>query len=147
MLEGRNAPAPMRATVKILIVVDHPLFRAGLRMLLAAIGRNVECLEAGTAQEALGMLARHPDTRLCVLDLDMRDEQGIATIARIRQSAPAVAVVVISGDEDSATILSCVAAGATSYIPKSVSPEILTNALQRVMSGTIYLPENVLGTA
>jgi len=97
--------------MKILIVDDHALFRAGLRMLLATIGHNVSCVEAATVAEALAMIALHADIELCLLDLSLKNEQSFGAIERIKNTAPHVAVVVVSGNEDSATIRSCIDAG------------------------------------
>ena len=130
--------------MKILIVDDHALFRAGLRMLLAAIGHDVTCLEASTVTEALALIAQHPDLQLCLLDLSLKNENGESAIQQIKQDAPQVAVVVVSGADDPATIRSCIDAGAMSFIPKSVAPEILTKALQHVLSGAVYLPEQIV---
>jgi len=129
--------------VRILIVDDHALFRAGLRMLLGSIGNDVSCVEAATATEALAAIARHTDIELCLLDLNLKNERGFAAITQIKDTAPHVAVVVVSGAEDSATIRSCIDAGAMSYIPKSVAPEVLTHALRRVLDGAVYLPDQV----
>jgi DNA-binding NarL/FixJ family response regulator len=130
--------------MKILIVDDHALFRAGLRMLLAAIGRNIRCLEAADVNEALALIAQHPDLTLCLLDLSLKNENGFDAIHKIKMSAPTVAVVVVSGADDSATIRNCIDAGAMSFIPKSVPPEVLTQALQHVLEGAVYLPEQIV---
>jgi DNA-binding NarL/FixJ family response regulator len=130
--------------MKILIVDDHALFRAGLRMLLAAIGRNICCLEAADVNEALALIAQHPDLTLCLLDLSLKNENGFDAIHKIKMSAPTVAVVVVSGADDSATIRNCIDAGAMSFIPKSVPPEVLTQALQHVLEGAVYLPEQIV---
>jgi DNA-binding NarL/FixJ family response regulator len=132
--------------VKILIVDDHALFRAGLRMLLSTIGHNVSCVEAGTVADALALTSQHADLELCLLDLGFKNEHGLNAIQRIKDSAPHVAVVVVSGNEDGATIRRCIEAGAMSFIPKSVAPEILTQALQRVLAGAVYLPDQVVST-
>ena len=130
--------------MKILIVDDHALFRAGLRMLLAAIGRNICCIEAADVNEALALIALHPDLALCLLDLSLKNESGFDAIHKIKTSAPTVAVVVVSGADDSATIRNCIDAGAMSFIPKSVPPEVLTQALQHVLGGSVYLPEQIV---
>ncbi len=130
--------------MKILIVDDHALFRAGLRMLLATIGHNVVCLESASITDALALIAQHADLQLCLLDLSLKNEHGLGAIQRIKQDAPHVAVVVVSGVDDSATIRSCIDAGAMSFIPKSVAPEVLTQALQHVLSGAVYMPEQIV---
>lgn len=132
--------------MKILIVDDHALFRAGLRMLLATIGQDTTCLEATTIAEALTLIAQHADIELCLLDLVLKHERGFDAIGRVKALSSSIAIVVVSGAEDSATIRSCIDAGAMSYIPKSVAPEVLTHALQRVLTGAVYLPEQVAST-
>jgi DNA-binding NarL/FixJ family response regulator len=129
--------------VKILIVDDHALFRAGLRMLLATIGQDVKCIEASNGAEAIARLGEHPDVALCLLDLTLKNEDGLAAIQKIKEALPSVAVVVVSGADDSATIRGCIDAGAMSFIPKSVTPEVMTKALHHVLNGAVYLPEQV----
>ncbi len=130
--------------MKILIVDDHALFRAGLRMLLATIGQNVNCLEAANVGDALALLSQQDDIQLCLLDLALKNEHGLEAIQKIKETAPQVAVVVVSGVDDSATIRSCVDAGAMSFIPKSAAPEIMTKALHHVLTGAVYLPEQIV---
>jgi DNA-binding NarL/FixJ family response regulator len=130
--------------VKILIIDDHALFRAGLRMLLSTIGRNVLCVEAGNIADALTLIAQHPDLQLCLLDLTLENEHGLGAIKRIKEAAPQVAVVVVSGSDDSDTISSCIDAGAMSFIPKSATPEVLKQALQHILKGAVYLPDRIV---
>lgn len=130
--------------MKILLVDDHTLFRAGLRMLLATIGQNVSCLEAGKISEALALLTEHTDLQMCLLDLSLKNEHGLNAIQKIKETAPQVAVVVVSGAEDSATIARCIDAGAMSFIPKSVTPDVLKHALQQVLGGAVYLPDQIV---
>jgi DNA-binding NarL/FixJ family response regulator len=133
--------------MKILIVDDHALFRAGLRMLLTAISPAAICLEAGTVNDAMACVAEHPDLQLCLLDLSLRHESGDGMIERIKLSAPRVAVVVVSAAEDPTLIRACIDAGAMSFIPKSAPPDVLTKALQHVLSGAVYLPAQVVPAA
>jgi DNA-binding NarL/FixJ family response regulator len=130
--------------VKILIVDDHAPFRAGLRMLLSSIGHDVSCVGASTVTEALASIAQHSDIELCLLDLSLKNERGLSAIEHIKNTAPHIAVVVVSGSEDSTAFRSCIDAGAMSFIPKSVAPEVLTHALQRVLAGAVYLPDEVV---
>jgi DNA-binding NarL/FixJ family response regulator len=137
-------PRPLEATVKVLLIDDHTLFRAGLRMLLGTIGQNVSCLEAGNIAEALALLEQHRDVQMCLLDLALKNEHGLAAIVRIKETAPQVAVVVVSGAVDTTTIARCIDAGAMSFIPKSVTPDVLKQALQQVLAGAVYLPDQIV---
>jgi two-component system nitrate/nitrite response regulator NarL len=130
--------------VKILIIDDHALFRAGLRMLLSTIGRDVQCIEAGSIADALALIARHSDLQLCLLDLTLKNEHGLAAIQQIKEAAPQVAVVVVSGSDDSDTIGSCIDAGAMSFIPKSATPDVLKHALRHILKGEVYLPDQII---
>jgi DNA-binding NarL/FixJ family response regulator len=130
--------------VKVLLVDDHAMFRAGLRMLMTTICPGATALEAATIAEALQLLASHPDTQLCLLDLSFKSEGGLTGLGRIKEMAPETAIVVISGAEDNATIHACLDAGAMSFIPKSLGPDVLTQALQQVLQGKVYLPEQLV---
>lgn len=136
-------PALGRKTLKVLIVDDHALFRSGLRMLLATLNRGVACVEAASPAEARARLAEHPDIELCLLDLALRNETGLGLIGQVKEAAPRIAVVVVSGVDEVATIRQCIDAGAMSFIPKSASPETLTQALRHVLAGEVFLPEQV----
>jgi DNA-binding NarL/FixJ family response regulator len=129
--------------VKILIIDDHALFRAGLRMLLSTIGHNVVCIEAGTIADALALIAKHPDLQLCLLDLTLKNEQAIGAIRGIKDLAPQVSVVVVSGADDNNTISSCIDAGAMSFISKSATPDVLKQALGHILKGAVYLPDQI----
>jgi DNA-binding NarL/FixJ family response regulator len=130
--------------MKILLVDDHALFRAGLRLLLRTIRQDVEIFEAATLTDAFTLCESIPDLHVCLLDLSLRGEDGMSALASLKQKSPEIAVVVVSGAEDIGTIRRCVDAGAMSYIPKSLPPEVLTDALNAVLQGRLYLPEQVL---
>ncbi|BAP88084.1 response regulator [Burkholderiales bacterium GJ-E10] len=126
--------------MKILLVDDHALFRAGLRLLLSTIDRDAFLLEAGTLAEALAIAAANPDLQLCLLDLTLREDYGLRAVAQLRAAAPAVAIVVVSGSEEPSVVRSCIDNGAMSFIPKSAEPEELASALRRVLQGQVVLP-------
>lgn len=129
--------------MKILLVDDHALFRAGLRMLLAALGKEFTILEAATAAQALQIVTAEADVGLCLLDLSLKSSDGLTLLEALKQETPNLVIVVVSGADDSLTIRNCIDAGAMSFIPKSATPEALTRALRQVLKGEVYLPEQV----
>ncbi|MBS3962984.1 MAG: response regulator transcription factor [Methylomonas sp.] len=129
--------------MKILLLDDHALFRAGLRLLLQTLAPAVEVLEAGDMDGALLLIARHADTALCLLDLDLRGQNGMSLIARIRQPTSTLGVVVVSAHDELATVKACIDAGAMSFISKAASPEQLATALRYVLAGQVYLPPHL----
>jgi two-component system nitrate/nitrite response regulator NarL len=74
----------------------------------------------------------------------LKNESGLAAITSLKEAAPQAAVVVVSSADDSATIRACLDSGAMSFIPKSLGPDVLTQALQHVFKGTVYLPEQIV---
>lgn len=126
--------------MKILLVDDHALFRAGLRLLLSAVATDVVLFEASTVSEALNLAEEHKDLMLCLLDLELKQEQGLPVLKQIKTVAPDVAVVIVSAVEDQSTVQICLEAGAMSYIPKSVTSEMFLQALQKVLAGEVFLP-------
>jgi DNA-binding NarL/FixJ family response regulator len=64
-------------------------------------------------------------------------------LGSLKQVVPNMVIVVVSGADDNLTICNCIEAGAMSFIPKSATPEALTNALRQVLQGDVYLPEQV----
>ena len=130
--------------MKILVVDDHALFRAGLRLLLRAIRSDAQIMEASFSDEALAIAAREPDLQLCLLDLMLRDERGLDVLTRLRELAPNVAIVVVSASEEAQAVRQSIDAGAMSFIPKSASPEELSEALRQVLDGHVYLPSVVI---
>ncbi len=131
--------------MKTLLVDDHALFRAGLRLLLGTLNRELQTFEVASVHDALELAALHPDLSLCLLDLTLKGENGIDAIQRLKCAAPNIAIVVVSASEENSTIYACIEAGAMSFISKSSPPEVLTDALRRVLAGDVYLPEQMRG--
>lgn len=129
--------------MKILLVDDHALFRAGLRLLLTTVDPDIAVFEAGTLAEATALSVSHADLRLCLLDLALAEGHGIHGLSQLRVAAPDIVIVVVSANEDVGIIHACLDAGAMSYIPKSAPPAILMEALREVLAGRIYLPAHV----
>lgn len=130
--------------MKILLVDDHGLFRAGLSMLLLTLQPDLQVLESATPGEALALAAEHPDLRLCLLDLGLRNEDGMSMVSAIKAVQPGADVVVVSGDESAATIFKALEEGAMGYIPKTVTPEVMIHALKLVLAGGVYLPASLV---
>jgi DNA-binding NarL/FixJ family response regulator len=133
-----------KSAMKILLLDDHALFRAGLRLLLGAIDRNAIILEAGAINEAITIAGKNPDLELCLLDLSLRNENGLIAMDRIKTAAPDAAVVIVSSSDDEAIVRTCLDAGAMSFISKSSAPEVLTEALGHVLAGAVYLPPGMM---
>lgn len=132
--------------MKLLLIDDHSLLRAGMRFLLRSLDAGLELDEAGTCDEALELLSgRGYD--LVLLDLMLPGRNGLSALAAIRSAAPAVPLVVVSGESDPGVVRAAIDGGAMGFIPKSSTPEVMIQALQLVLAHGIYLPPMVLEAA
>jgi DNA-binding NarL/FixJ family response regulator len=128
------------ATMKLLLVDDHPLFREGVALLLTRLDADLHVLEAATCEEGFRVCTAHADLDLILLDLYLGGESGMEGLAVFRKRVPQVPVVVMSSSEDEATVRQALDEGAMGFIPKSSSSQIMLNALRLVLSKGIYLP-------
>src|SRR5699024_8565653 len=103
---------------RVLIADDHPLFRAALVQALGACMDDIDIFEARDLPETATMLHRQEAIDLVLRDLRMPGSHGLAGLASIRCKHPAVAVVVVSADEDPRVIRRVLDHGAAGFIPK-----------------------------
>lgn len=134
----------MLIAMKVLVVDDHPLIREALRNVLAELDPKFELLESADSTGALRIAAARPDIDLVLLDLNLPDSEGFATLEELRRRSPATAVVVCSAQHDHQLVTRAIALGAAGYIPKSTAHDVMVSALRLVCSGGMYLPPEVL---
>ena len=130
--------------MRVLIVDDHPLFRAGLKALLYELDPAIEAAEATSVRDVVAASERGEDFDLVLLDLDLPDAKGLSGLQRVQASFEQPQVVVMSAVEDSEVIRSAIEAGACGYIPKTTDPAVTVHALRLVLARGIYLPPHVL---
>lgn len=131
---------------RVLIIDDHPLVRDGLRSVVSLTFDGCEIFEASSLEEALATLEKQSNFDLVLLDLNIPDVKRLDGLRHLRQRFPILPVVMVSGAFDWAIVQEALAAGASGFIPKSMKRSGIVDALQRIMSGEIYLPE-ILGEA
>lgn len=127
--------------MKILLVDDHSLFRAGLKLLLQRLGDEVEILEASGIPAALILTARNTDLDLILLDLQMPDGHGLDGVGELRRAFPATAVVLLSAVSSPELVDEGRSKGAQGFISKAIDPEEMLAAVRRVLSGELLFPE------
>lgn len=129
--------------LRVLIADDHPLFRAGLRGLVAQLDATVTVTEADSLSEAQQFAGNHDGFDLLLIDLRMPGMDGSEGIKILKKAAPNAPLVVFSGFASKRSIEQSLAAGAVGFIPKSATLEVTLNALKLVMRGEIYLPPSL----
>lgn len=109
-------------------------------MLLRRLEPGVEIVEAGSLAELGEIFAAARAFDLVLLDLSLPDARGFAALEAVRKWAPAVPLVVLSANDDRATVLESLDRGAMGYITKSSDSSMLGLALRTVLGGGIALP-------
>lgn len=134
---GEAAPDP----VCVLIADDHPLFRDGLRALLAS-APGVELVgEATTGEEAVSLAADlQPD--IVVMDVQMPGIGGIEATRRIVRDGPHIRILVVTMFEDDGTVFQAMRAGARGYVLKGANYAEMLRAIRAVGTGeAIFSPK------
>jgi len=128
---------------RILIADDHPMFRAALIQALRELVPEASLIEAGSLEAVHTWLEASPDTDLLLLDLHMPGSHGLAGLASIRCRHPAVAVAMISANDDPEVIARAIEYGAQAFIPKSATPAEMAAALRAVFACEVWLPSSM----
>lgn len=124
--------------MKVLIVDDHAVVRAGLRRLLAAAPAVDGILEAAAGRAVLPLLREHRPG-LVLLDLNLPDLGGLELLRRLRAEEPAPRVLVFTMHADPVFAARALEAGATGYVSKTADPAELLEAVARIARGGRYV--------
>ena len=130
----------LAAMPRILVVDDHPLYREGMMGALRAELGGVEVVGAGTAEEGLEVLAADPEVDLVLIDLRLPGMDGLSALAAYAARFPAVARLLVSGADEAALVRRAFAAGASGFLPKSMSVAEVSAAIRQVLAGGVYVP-------
>ncbi len=137
---------PDKPAMNVLIADDHLLFRDGLRRLLAQFNENMNFFEASSFGDVRQLCDSGIHLDLVLVDLGMPGWTGFAALGDIHQRLPGALLVVVSASEKRSDLLAALEHGAAGYIPKSSSAKVLLGALQLVLAGGVYLPEQAIRT-
>jgi DNA-binding NarL/FixJ family response regulator len=131
--------------VKVFLVDDHGLFRAGVRAELDSITDEVEVVgEAGTVGEAVaGISHKKPDVVL--LDVHMPDGGGAEVLRRARPDNPEVVFLALSVSDAAEDVIAVIRAGARGYVTKTISSHELVRAVVRVSEGDAVFSPRLAG--
>jgi len=122
-------------SIRLIIVDDHPIVRAGIRAVVEARGFDV-LAEVGTGEEAVTAARElHPDVVLCDLRLG-EGMDGVATTAALRALPAPPAVLILTTFDHDAQIVRAVEAGAAGYLLKEVGVEVISRAIVDAAAGS-----------
>lgn len=126
------------AHIRVLLVDDHAVVRAGYRMLLKSSSDIDVVAEADSGEAACSAFgACSPD--VVIMDLSLPGMSGLEAIERIVGRAPDAKILVFSMHEDPMFVERALASGARGYITKSSAPDELVGAVKRVAAGHLHV--------
>ncbi|XOV77647.1 MAG: LuxR C-terminal-related transcriptional regulator [Aestuariibacter sp.] len=128
---------------KVLIADDHPLFREALVAALQPLLDDLTLVQTGTLDDTLNALQEQKDIDLVLLDLHMPGSEDFYGIIRVTEDYPDVPVAVVSGDDSIHVVSKVMAFGAKGFIPKTTPSKVTAAAVQEIMAGNNWLPEEM----
>jgi len=131
--------------MNVLLIDDHPLILSALKSVIQGLADDITIASAASGREARERLRTSADFDLALLDLQLGDADGFDLLAELRQTYPALPVVVISASDRTSDVIRAIDMGAMGFVPKRSSNETLVDALKQVMSGGVYVPPMSMG--
>ncbi|MCD1285269.1 MULTISPECIES: response regulator transcription factor [unclassified Brevibacterium] len=130
-------------SIRVILVDDHPVVRAGLRSVIDAPDHITVIGEAGSGEEALSLVEQlAPDVVMCDLRLG-EGIDGIEVTKRLRALAEPPAVLILTTFDNDSEIVAALNAGAAGYLLKDIDPGDISTAIERAAEGGTYLPPEI----
>lgn len=124
--------------IKVLIADNHPIVRMGIRQVLNSASDMNILDDVATTTELFEKLQEvSPD--VVILEMDIPEINGIATLRRIKQEFPDIKVLIYSGQSEDVYALSTIRAGAYGYLSKSAELDYIISAVRKVSQGSMFI--------
>ena len=131
--------------IRVMIIDDHAVIRAGLRMLIEHDQTMNVVAMAGTRAEALRLAASaRPD--IIILDLILGDDDGLTFLPELREVSPTSRVVVLTGVANPDSHRMAIRRGAMGIVLKEHAAELLLKAIQKVHEGEVWIDRSMMGS-
>ena len=126
--------------MNLLLVDDHAVVRQGYASLLRALLPAMEVREAATGEEALTKV-QEAVPNLVIMDFGLPGISGLETTRRLRQRLPQLRVLFFSMHDELPLVRQALDAGASGYLTKSSAPDVLIEAVRRILAGHAYIEQ------
>ena len=127
----------------VLLVDDHPVIHETLRAIVHSVRPDTELHSQFDLEGALVEAGRLNNLGLVLLDLGLPGCTGTDSLARFRAQFPDARVVVVSGDHDEDRVRAALALGAAGFLPKTMRPMAMAEAIRVILDGATYSPARV----
>lgn len=137
-------PDPQQTSSKLLVVEDHDDLRLGLCMLLDRVDGFEVVGAAANGREALELVAsKMPD--VVIMDIGMPVMDGIEACARLRETFPAVKIIMLTSRDNDDEVFASLSAGANGYCLKGTDIHRLATAIDSVRRGDLWIDSAIAG--
>ena len=124
--------------IKVLIADNHPIVRLGIKQVLDGASGFEVIGDVSTTSELFTTLEKiNPD--VVMLEMDIPEINGIATLRKIKQEFPHIKVLMYSGQSEDVYALSTIRAGAFGYLSKTANVDYITTAVKKVAEGNMFI--------
>ena len=130
--------------IKVLVIDDHPLFRAALELALMKSRIDSQNIQSASSLAQAMPLLKSNVYSLVLLDLNLSDSHDFEGLSKIRAINNTIPVIIVSATESQKAYTTAKSLGASGYIPKSSALADITNSINTVLSGASSFPENML---
>ena len=123
---------------KVIVADNHPIVRLGINQLLKEHTDFQIIADVGTTSDLFQQLSsKQPD--VVILEMDIPEINGIATLRKMKQDYPEVKVLIYSGQSEDVYALSTIRAGASGYLSKSANPSYIIDAIEKISQGGMFI--------
>ena len=124
--------------IKVLIADNHPIVRLGIKNVLDSASDFEVIDDVATTTELFSSLKKSsPD--VVILEMDIPEINGIATLRKIKQEYPEIKVLIYSGQSEDVYALSTIRAGAFGYLSKTADLDYIISAVRKVSEGSMFI--------
>ena len=133
----------MAEAIKVLVIDDHPLFRAALELALIKSDISPQHIQsASNVADGISVM-KTGNYALILLDLNLSDSQGFEGFAKIKAVNQSIPVIIVSATETREAYTTAKSLGAMGYIPKSSTLADISKSIESVLTGKSSYPENI----
>jgi DNA-binding NarL/FixJ family response regulator len=133
----------MKQKIKVILIDDHAVVRAGFKMLLS-MQANIEVVAEGERGEQACQLYLEHQPDVMVLDLSMPGIGGLEALRRVRQREANAKILILSVHDEMVYVQRAIDAGAQGYISKHTHPEVMITAIEKIAKGERYFEQGLL---
>lgn len=124
----------------VLLVDDHPIIHETLRAIVRSVRPGAEFHSQFDLAAGLSHASRLKALELVLLDLGLPGCSGMEALEKVRNALPGTRVAIISADADAEHVRAALEGGAVGYLPKTLRPKVMADALRVILDGGVYRP-------